>query len=157
MSQSNFINIASNTSRWRGYEYFNEKKVISFNNALDNEISGKVLGSNEEIYDVTINLKHPKKSKCNCPFADGRLVICKHMVALYFSAFEGTAKKFYEKVLEHEREEEEFEEIVNDKVIKYVKKLKKEELQNLFFEILYDCPDWLYERFVNHYVLMDDF
>ena len=30
---------------------------------------------------------HPKKSVCNCPFAEGRRVICKHMVALDLGIF----------------------------------------------------------------------
>ena len=32
-----------------------------------------------------ILIKHPRKSKCNCPFAEGRRVVCKHMIALYFT------------------------------------------------------------------------
>ncbi|NMB97839.1 MAG: hypothetical protein GYA02_14710 [Clostridiaceae bacterium] len=39
-----------------------------------------------------INIVHPRKSKCNCPHADGRRVICKHMIALYFTVFPKEAK-----------------------------------------------------------------
>lgn len=48
---------------------------------------GKVRGSNDAAYDVTIDTAHPKKSVCNCPFAEGRRVICKHMVALNLGIF----------------------------------------------------------------------
>lgn len=45
----------------------------------------EVASSNNK-YVVHIDKKHPRKSKCNCPFADGRRVVCKHMIALYFTA-----------------------------------------------------------------------
>ena len=48
---------------------------------------GKVKGSGGAIYDVTIDTAHPRKSVCNCPFAEGRRVICKHMVALDLGIF----------------------------------------------------------------------
>ena len=48
---------------------------------------GKVKGSGSAVYDVTIDVAHPRKSVCNCPFAEGRRVICKHMVALDLEIF----------------------------------------------------------------------
>lgn len=44
----------------------------------------QVQGTNIKPYNVLINIKHPKKSECDCPFANGH-TICKHMVALFFS------------------------------------------------------------------------
>lgn len=44
-------------------------------------------GSNDAVYDVKIDTVHPKKSVCNCPFAEGRRVICKHMVSLNLEIF----------------------------------------------------------------------
>ena len=49
--------------------------------------NGKVRGSNDAVYDVTINTVHSKKSVCNCPFVEGRRVIRKHMVALNLGIF----------------------------------------------------------------------
>ena len=37
-------------------------------------------------------MEHPRKSKCN-PHADGRRVICKHMIALLFTASPEAANK----------------------------------------------------------------
>mgnify|MGYP002644725577 CR=1 FL=1 len=44
------------------------------------------IASGNNKYVVHIDKMHPRKSKCNCPFADGRRVVCKHMIALYFTA-----------------------------------------------------------------------
>ena len=49
--------------------------------------NGKVRGSNDAVYDVTIDTVHSKKSVCNCPFIEGRRVIRKHMVALNLVIF----------------------------------------------------------------------
>ena len=49
--------------------------------------NGKVRGSNDAVYDVTIDTVHSKKSVCNCPFIEGRRVIRKHMVALNLGIF----------------------------------------------------------------------
>ena len=49
--------------------------------------NGKVRGSNDAVYDVTIDTVHSKKSVCNCPFVEGRRVIRKHMVALNLGIF----------------------------------------------------------------------
>ena len=38
------------------------------------------------IYHVTINREHPRSSTCDCPYAKGRKVVCKHMIALLFTA-----------------------------------------------------------------------
>lgn len=38
-------------------------------------------------------MEHPRKSICNCPHADGRRVICKHMIALLFTASPEAANK----------------------------------------------------------------
>ncbi len=65
-----------------------------------------VRDSGQKHYDVFINLEHPRKSKCNCPHSDGKRIICKHMIALYFSAYPNEAKKYYEDVIKHQEEEE---------------------------------------------------
>ena len=53
-----------------------------------------VRGSGQKHYDVFIDLEHPRKSKCNCPHADGKRVICKHMISLYFAAYPKIAQKY---------------------------------------------------------------
>ena len=71
--------LASGASAWRGYEYYEGKKVLSFSQTGEDEYTGQVAGSGSAPYQVKINTAHPRQSKCNGPHADGRRVICKHM------------------------------------------------------------------------------
>ena len=80
------LDMASRERVYRGYEYCKEDKVAEFVRLSDCEFEGKVEGSRKEPYTVFIDTKHPKKSSCDCPFANGNK-ICKHMVALFFKAF----------------------------------------------------------------------
>ena len=57
-------------------------------------------------YRTIIDVLHPRKSQCNCPFADGRRVICKHMVALLFTELPNEAEAYMLEIEESEKEEE---------------------------------------------------
>lgn len=50
---------ASLQSQFRGLDYFKEKKVIYLKKINDSEYNGQVKGNNK-IYDVFINIEHPK-------------------------------------------------------------------------------------------------
>lgn len=84
---------ASRNSVSRGYDYYKSNNVLSFVKLNDIEYKGKVQGSGSKTYDVIINVKHPKKSFCDCPFANGNIT-CKHMVALYFEIFPDEASDY---------------------------------------------------------------
>ncbi len=99
-----------------------------------------------------IDIEHPRKSKCNCPHADGKRIICKHMISLYFSVFPKEAKKYHDEVIAYEIEEEKRQEELEHKIINYIGQLKIDELKNLILEILYDGPEWQYERFVRTFI-----
>ena len=43
------------------------------------------VASGTKEYNVYLNLEKPRKSTCNCPLANGKRIICKHIVATYFS------------------------------------------------------------------------
>lgn len=92
------IEVASGNSVWRGMDYYNDKKVKSWKNAGDGIYEGIVSGSGDNIYVVHIDKNHPRKSICNCPFANGRRVVCKHMIALYFTAEPKAAVDFTNEV-----------------------------------------------------------
>ena len=64
------LDCASGASVWRGYEYFEEKKVKAFDFLEDTRIMGTVSGS--QLYTTIVDIAHPRKSTCNCPHADGR-------------------------------------------------------------------------------------
>ena len=146
------LDIASYKSVWRGYEYFNDKNVITHIKQSETEVRGMVRGSGQKHYDVLIDLAHPRKSKCNCPHADGKRIICKHMVALYFATFPDEAKRYYKEVMEYEEEEERRQEELQHKVVNYIHKLKKSELEQTLLQVLFDGPEWQYEKFIREYI-----
>ena len=87
--------LASGASLWRGYDYYTAHKVLSWEptepGGYPQQFDGVVSGNGDKPYEVHIDIAHPKKSTCTCPFAEGRHVICKHMVALYFTIYPAEA------------------------------------------------------------------
>ena len=146
------IDIASSASVWRGYEYYKENKVCSVNKVSENEYEGTVAGSTIEPYSVHIDIPHPKKSTCNCPFAEGNKKICKHKVALYFAVFPKEADKYLAAVEQAEKEAEEYEEQIYDLVGQKISRMKKAELQDALWQVLMDGPEWVFDRFVREYI-----
>ena len=146
------IDIASSASAWRGYEYYKENKLLSVDKISENEYEGTVTGSSNEPYSVHIDILHPKRSTCNCPFAEGNKKICKHKVALYFSAFPDEADKYLTAVEQAEKEAEEYEEQIYDIVGQKIQKMKKSELQDALWQVLMDGPEWVFDRFVREYI-----
>lgn len=107
MLGNTFYSSASYQSFWKGYWYYKNGNVLSWKKVNDYEYEGIVKSDNQkDQYNVTINLKKPRASKCNCPFAEGKYKVCKHMVALYFTVFPEEFVAF-EKELEEERKLEE--------------------------------------------------
>lgn len=146
------LSLASSASAWRGYDYYKAKKVHDMKTAGDGQYEGRVSGSGIAEYHVRIDLAHPRSSSCSCPHASGRRIICKHMVATYFSAFPEEAENFYrEVILEAEAAEEEAERQENA-VISRVFKMKRAEAQEALLQLLFNGPDWQYERFIREYL-----
>ncbi len=144
--------MASGKSLWRGYEYYSSNNVILHTETGEGQYDGKVKGRGSMVYSVHIDLNHPRKSKCSCPFAEGRRVICKHMVALYFTAFPKEAEDFNREAEEREREEEEWQDDLENSLIECIEKLSKRELKNALYNVLLTGPDWLAEQFLIEYM-----
>lgn len=145
------LTAASGKSVYRGYEYFIENKVLSFNQINDFEYEGVVKGAMQGSYKVYINLNKIRSSTCDCPFATGRK-ICKHMVAVYFTAFPEEAQKYKTELDAYYEEEEEREAELDDMLQNYIRKLSKSELQEALLQVLYDGPEWQFDRFINEYL-----
>ena len=109
---------------------------------------GIVRGSEGTLYTTTIDLLHPRRSKCNCPHADGRRIICKHMIALFFTIHPDEAVQFYNDAVKAEEDAEEYENEVYEKVVKRIMHMKKAELQQALLDLLLTGPEWQYDRFV---------
>ncbi len=149
------LECASGASVWRGYDYYKEKKVLSIRQSEDGVIYATVSGNSNAPYEVELDIGHPRKSKCNCPHADGKKIICKHIVATYFTVLPKEAERFYAEAMEYQEEEERREEELSDKVCQYVWQMKKSELQQALLELLFDGPEWQYDRFIREHDLDD--
>ena len=130
------IDLASSNSLWRGIDYFESNKVKEIEKINDNEYKSIVSGSSD--YNVFINLNHPRKSTCSCPFAEGRRVICKHMVATYFKIYPEEAKRLIAEQVAYEMEEEQLYEEHYNEVKEYVDSLTEEEAKAMLIERLID-------------------
>ena len=144
------LNLASGNSYWRGVEYYHENHVKEWENTGKYQYQGKVRGSGNQLYDVNIDVAHPKRSTCNCAFADGRRVICKHMVAMYFDIFPEKEKEMEEYIeneqRKYEQELEEEKDRRRNEIIQYVKTLSKSELQQKLISYLISDMESEYER-----------
>lgn len=146
------IKSASSNSVWRGLGYYQEKKVISYQKIDEFLYEGKVAGSDGSIYSVVLNIEHPRSSKCDCPHAHDRKIICKHLVALYFTIFPSEVDVFLKEVEEAQKEYFDYREDLYDKTMKYIDSMSKAELQDALKNIINIAPDWVYDRFVSDYL-----
>lgn len=142
------ISVASGQSAYRGYEYSQAKKVLQMEQTTEGVIKAVVAGSGGSTYEVVVDVAHPRRSQCTCPHAAGKRIVCKHIVAVYFTAFPQDARKYIEEMESYWEEEEQRQEEMADTVIRYVHSLKKSELQQKLLQVLFEGPDWQFDRFV---------
>lgn len=133
--------LASNSSLWQGYDYFKQGKVTSFEKTAEGIYESSIEGSAVIPYHTVIDMNRPKKSHCDCPFAKDRRVICKHMVALCFTVFPSEADAFMHEVEESEREAERQQQEHYKELERYVKSLKKDELQHELYNALLEIEE----------------
>ena len=144
----NILTLSSNRSLSRGYQYYVDNLVSHINKINDTEFDAKVSNGKDKIYQVHLDIAHPRKSTCNCPYADGRMIICKHKIATYFTIFPEEARAYIEEVEAYEEESEKryqaylkeqekhFQEIKN-----YVYHLSKQELREQLINCLISEED----------------
>ena len=135
------IETASANSVWRGMDYYENRKVVSWAQTGTFAYDGIVSGSEGNKYTVHIETNHPRRSTCNCPFAEGRRVVCKHMIALYFTAVPNAADDFLRQVEEWEAEEQEREKQHYEDLRKYVNQLSKAELRERLYDALVELEE----------------
>ena len=128
-----------------------EDKVQVVKKLDDTHFVGAVTGSEAEPYSVTIDIEHPKRSTCDCPFANG-LKVCKHMVAVYFAAFPEEAIKFKAAIDRALEEEEQYREELPGRIEKYINRLNKTELKDLALNLIYELPEYEFEQFVREFI-----
>ena len=74
------------------------------------------------------------------------------MVAVFFAAFPDEAQKYKAELNAYYEEEEKREAELDDMILNYIKKLSKTELQEALLQVLYDGPEWQFDRFVREYI-----
>ena len=150
------LDICSNSSYWRGLDYFERGKVKILNKTNDNEYDAIVSGT--EDYNVHIDLCHPKKSTCTCPHAKGKSTICKHKVAVYFAVFPEAVEEAKHLEEEYYREQEEREQRIEEEmqerrmsIKKYVDSLSAKEARKILYNILVNEEYERIEQEIGHY------
>ena len=140
------ISSASGSSCWRGLDYHKSERIKNIKKISDVEYTSIASGTKE--YEVYLNLKNPRKSTCNCPLANGKSIICKHIVATYFSVVPGSAKDFEDEQNRLQEEDEEYQENEYKNAIKFINKMSKKELVEELIYIFDYAPDWVYGDFI---------
>lgn len=140
------ISLASGASCWRGLDYYRSKKIRNIKKIGGLEYTSIASGTND--YNVYLNLEKPRKSTCNCPLANGKRIICKHIVATYFSVVPKSADEFEDEQNRLQEEYEEYQENRYNNVIKHINKMSKSELVEELINILDYAPEWVYDDFV---------
>ena len=130
------IDLASSNSLWRGIDYYQSKNVKKIKKISDDEYNSIVSGTEE--YNVHIDINHPRKSTCTCPFAAGRRVICKHMVATFFTIYPEEAERIIKEEQEYEEAEERLFEEHLEEVKEYVNGLTDDEVRAALIDKLMD-------------------
>ena len=58
-------------------------------------------------------------------------------------------KDYYNEVIAYAEEQEQLEEELDYKITAYINKLSKGQLQDLVYDLLYNGPEWQFDKFVN--------
>ena len=146
---------AGDITAWRGFKYYEQKKVLSCSKKADGVYEGLVSGNGREPYQVYIDAYSRNSCTCTCPFASSRNRICKHMIALSFEAEPQDAEMYFNErakpMLEREfrREEEE------QALMEYVAGLDKLEIQRLLISLLLDGSEEQFVRFMREHLEID--
>ena len=74
------------------------------------------------------------------------------MIATFFTIFPEEAAQYYADVLKAEEDWEEYQEELAEKLVKFVRGLKKKEAQELLLELLETGPEWQWERFIRDHI-----
>ena len=120
-----FIQIGSYWSQQNGYLYYENGNVLEINKINDKEYTGLVKGSGENVYSVHLITDHPRKSTCDCPRANGKRVVCKHLIAAYFAVNPELVEEIKQAEEERLKREEEWHQEYSIRHKKRVKEARK--------------------------------
>lgn len=122
-------------------EYYKQNKVSSCTANDDGTYEGVVSGSSDESYSVHVDMEHPRKSTCNCPLANGKKVICKHIVAVSLCVDASEAERFKNEKTIYASEEEERRTKKYYKYMSYAKCMLQRELREAYVELMIELEE----------------
>ncbi|MBO4609283.1 MAG: SWIM zinc finger family protein [Lachnospiraceae bacterium] len=135
------LEIASSKSVWRGIEYYKNNNVISVEQVEDGVYDGIVRGSADKNYSVHVDTIHPRKSTCDCPLANGKMIICKHIVALYIATEPKEEERFKSDLTPYESEEDERHAKRYDSLMSWAKKMTPSQLREAYVDTMIRLED----------------
>ncbi len=135
------LEIAGSKSVWRGIEYYNNHNVISWEQTEDGIFDGTVKGSGDVNYTVHVDAIHPRKSSCNCPLADGKKIICKHIVAVYIAANPSEEARYREDITPYASEEDERHAKRYKNLMSWAKNMSPSQLREAYVEAMIRIDD----------------
>ena len=147
------IDIASSKSVWRGMEYYKQNKVLSYIVNEDGSCEGIVAGSGDGNYHVHVDMEHPRKSTCDCPLANGKKIICKHIVAVSLCLDESEADRFKKEKTIYASEEEERRAKKYEKYMGFARTMSPRELREAYVELMIELDEYrLKEKYGNPHI-----
>lgn len=149
------LNAASGNSVWKGYDYYTEGRVLYCEQIGETMFAGRVQGKN--VYSVAIDFLHIRKSSCDCAHAKSGRIICKHMVAMYFTAFPEEAKRLTQFNERWEDEQEKYEERMAVAVEDYIRKMPAAKVRKELYGLLMDSPRSAFEKFISEHSIEDSY
>lgn len=150
------LECASRASVWKGFDCYAQEKVLRLDEIGEDLFRAEVSGSGDSPYQVELNIRHPRKSKCTCPRANGKRVVCKHIVATYFVVCPEEADRLIAETVaakggEMQRQEEQYR-----KVCQYIRGMDQNALQEALLALLEYGPEWQYDRFIREHRLDEE-
>ena len=149
-----FIELTSSDNVYKGKDYA-KNNIVSNVKISNNIITGNIVGSNGNVYTITLNLEKPRTSTCTCPYSQSSHndkfkteKICKHKIALLFTAYPDLLKK-YEKLLKEKQEKmQKYNDKLPNKIEMKLNKMSKKELIDIIYAYIINTDGWQYNKFI---------
>lgn len=136
------IDIASSKSVWRGMEYYKQNKVLSYTMNDDGTCEGVVVGRGNDNYLVHADMEHPRKSTCNCALANGKKIICKHIVAVSLCLDESEGERFKTEKTVYASEEDERRAKKYEKYMSFANTMSPRQLREAYVELMIELGEY---------------
>lgn len=94
-----YLKVVNQKIKLRGYFIALSNSILDVKQLADHKYQATCLGSGAKRYRTCIDLDHPKRSTCECPYANGNR-LCNHMVGVYFKVDKAARVAYSKEVVE---------------------------------------------------------